>query len=132
MCQRGDVLGPGIDHRRELGDVGEVPQCLHAARGGTGADRHQNPRLVAHSPDPFHIGRGGDGPFDQRDVVRPGNHCGRCLNEVRDLHAVGHREQLILAVEQRELAPVTGGELPYGKGRAHHSSGTAINGSATS
>src|SRR5881394_1207774 len=42
-----------------------------------------------------------------------GQHLARGLQEVRDPHPVGDGQQLVLAVEQRELAAVAGGELPH-------------------
>ncbi len=59
----------------------------------------------------------------------------RRLEEVRDLDLAGEREQLVLAVEQRELAAVAGGELPDGERRLAglaHSSLTAISSSISS
>ena len=45
--ERRDVLGPRVDDRDELVDVGEVAQRLDAARGRAGADRDQRARLRA-------------------------------------------------------------------------------------
>jgi hypothetical protein len=57
------------------------------------------------------------------------------LEEVGDLDLAGEPEQLVFAVEERQLAAVAGCELPDGerrlRGRAH-SSLTAISGSITS
>ena len=53
-----------------------------------------------------------------------------------DLDLRGERKQLVLAVEQGELAAVAGGELPYREPRAlrrrHQSSRIASRGMATS
>ena len=50
----------------------------------------------------------------------PADHCAGRLGEGGDLHLVGEGEQLVLAVEQRQLATVAGGELPHGqRGSAH-------------
>ena len=46
----------------------------------------------------------------------------RGLEEVGDLELAGQREQLVLAVEEAELAAVAGGELPHGELRLAHSS----------
>src|SRR5690242_450746 len=52
-----------------------------------------------------------DRPLDERHVVRPLEHARRGLCEIGDLHGAGERQELVLAIEQRELATVAGGEF---------------------
>ena len=59
------------------------------------------------------------GPRDDR--------AGR-LGEGRDLHLLGQRQQLVLAVQQGQLASVAGGELPHREAWASHSSSTSRSG----
>ncbi len=79
------------------------------------------------------MGRG-DRALDDRDVVGPLDRCARRLEEVRDLNRFRDGEQLVLAVEQAELAAVAGGELPHGErrsGRGAHSSLIANHGASS-
>ena len=73
-------------------------------------------------------------PLDERQVVRPLGGRAPRLDEVGDLDLARELQQLVLAVEQGELAAVAGGELPYREarlaGRAH-SSLTASSGSSS-
>ena len=108
----GDVPGRCVDDREELLDVGEVAQRLDPPGRGAGADRDQRPRRAPHPPDAVGVGRRADRPLHQRQVVRPGGARAARLEEVGDLDLAGELEQLVLAVEQGELAPVAGGELP--------------------
>ncbi len=76
---------------------------------------------------------GRDRAFDEREVVGALDRPARRLEEVRDLDLAGEREQLVLAVEQRQLAAVARGELPDRELRlSGHSSRTSSQGSATS
>ena len=78
---------------------------------------------------------GGDRALDEREVVRALRRGAGRLEEVGDLDLAGQREQLVLAVEQRELAAVARGELPHGERRLRggaHSSCTAISRSSSS
>ena len=114
----GQVRRVRVDHGQELAHVGEVAQCLDPAARGARPDRDQRARCGAHLLDAFGVPGGGDRALHEADVVGPLHHRARGLREVGDLHPVGHREQVVLAVEQGELAAVAGGELPDGEGRA--------------
>ena len=59
-----------------------------------------------------------DRALHQRDVVRPLDHGPGGLGEVGDLDLTGQRDQLVLAVEQGQLAAVARGELPHRELRA--------------
>ena len=111
--ESGDVRGVRVHLGEELLDVGEVAQGLDAPAGRARADRHEDPRLPTDLLDALGVTRGGDRALDERHVVRtwPAGSCR--LREVRDVEDAGELEQLVLAVEQRELAPVAGGELPH-------------------
>ena len=81
---------------------------------------------------PLGVLGGRDRALDEREVVRPFDDAARRLEEVGDLDLAGEREQLVLAVEERELATVAGRELPHRELRpAAHSSRTASHGAAT-
>jgi hypothetical protein len=96
----------------EILDVAEVPERLDASRRGAGTDRHQDPGLGPHLPDPCGVLGRGDGPFDERQVVRSIDDRRGSLPEVGDLDRVRYGEELVLAVEHRELTAVAGGEFP--------------------
>ena len=82
---------------------------------------------AAHLLDPLGVVRGRDRALDEREVVRPLDDAARRLAEVGELDRARDREQLVLEVEQRELAAVAGGELPDGELRlGGHSSRTSI------
>ena len=59
---------------------------------------------------------GGDRALDQRHVVGAVDRGPRHLGEVGDAHGPGQGQQLVLAVEQAQLAAVARGELPHGQG----------------
>ena len=131
--ERGDELRRGVDEARELLDVGEVPQRLDAARSRAGTDRDERLRDAAHLLDPLRVVRRRDRALDDGEVVRPFDLGARRLEEGGDLHLAGDRQQLVLAVEQRQLAAVAGGELPDGELRpAVHSARTRSHGAAVS
>jgi hypothetical protein len=108
----GQVGRMGVDHREELPDVGEVAQRLDATAGRARPDRDQRARGGPHLLDPLGVTRGRDRSLDEADVVGALDHRPRGLREVRHLHPLGHCEQLVLAVEQGQLAAVAGRELP--------------------
>ncbi len=134
--ERADELGARVDERDPLLHVGEVPQRLDPAGRGAGADRDEQARLLANLVDPLDVVRRRHRSLDERDVVRAGELGARRLGEVGDLERAGDREQLVLAVEQGELAAVAGGELPHGelrfRGDGAHSSRTSISRSISS
>ncbi len=132
-CKRRDVLRRRVDDPQEIADVGEVAQRLDAAGRGAGADRDQVLRRAPHLPDPLGVVRRRDRALDERQVVGAFDRCARCFEEVRDLDLAGKRKELVLAVEQRELAAVARGELPDCQLRfAAHSSLTAWRGTISS
>jgi len=79
-------------------------------RAGTNGD--QAPRHCADLPNPLGIGLGGDRSLHERHVVGSRRRRAGHLGEVRDAHGAGEHQQLLLAIEQAQLAAVTGGELP--------------------
>ena len=130
--ERRDVARSRVDGRDEVVDVGEILQRLDPAGGGAGADRDEPLREGAHLLDPLRVVRVRHRALDERKVVRPLDAGDAGLEEVGDVDLAGEREQLVLAVEQRELAAVAGGELPDGEGRLRvHSSRTASRGSSS-
>ncbi len=106
-----DELGVSVDGPAELVDVAEVPERLDAARGRAGPDRDEDLRMRADLRDPLEVRRGRDRPLHEREVVRPREDPARRLPEVGDLDAVGDGEEVVLAVEERQLASVARGEL---------------------
>ena len=91
------------------------------------------PPAVAHAPmvtrildcsrislnAPF-VGGGGDRALHQRHVVGSADDRAGGFEEGGDLHLLGDREQFVLAVQQRQLAAVAGGELPHRQRRCAH------------
>ena len=118
--------GRGVDDPRELVHVGEVAQRLDPAGGRAGADRDERLRGAPDLLDPLGVVRRRDRALDEREVVRPVRHRARRLAEVGDVDRAGERQQLVLEVEQRELAAVAGGELPDGELRFAHNSRTSM------
>ena len=110
--ERADVLRVGVDDRAEAVDVATVAERLDTARGRAGADRDEQVRFPADLVDPLGVVRGGDRPLDERHVVRPGDHRRGGLREVGDRDSSGDGEQLVLAVQEAELAAVARRELP--------------------
>ena len=108
-----DELRLRVDDREELLDVAEVAQGLDAAGRRARADRHEPLRRGSHLADARRVCRGRDRALDEREVVRSGGVRAAGLEEVRQLHLAGQREQLVFAVEQRELATVARRELPH-------------------
>ena len=104
--ERRDELRRGVDEAGEVLDVGEVAQRLDPARGRAGADRDERLRHAAHLLDPLRVVRRRHRAFHDREVVRPLHLGAGRLGEGGDLHLAGDREQLVLAVEQGELAAV--------------------------
>ena len=135
--ERGDELGLGVDDREVLLDVGEVAQRLDAAGRRAGADGHQVPGDRPHLPDALDVVRRRHRALDEGQVEGPRPSRPARLEEVGDLDGAGHRQQLVLAVEQGELAAVARGELPDRQGgaarcRPRQRPRTASSGAATS
>jgi hypothetical protein len=86
--------------------VAEVAQRLDPAGGRARADRDQRLGLRTDLADPLGVVRRRDRALDQRQVERPGCGVRRRLGEVRDVDRAGDRQQLVLAVEQAELAAI--------------------------
>ncbi len=114
--QRADVLRGGVDGADELRHVLEVAQGLDTPCRGAGPDGDQKPRQSADLPDVFQVAGRRDAAFHQGDVVRPPHAGPGRLREVSDLHRTRHRQKLVFQVEQAQLAPVAGGELPDREG----------------
>ena len=112
-----DVLRRRVDGRDELAHVGEVraPGCRRRWR------RRRSSRAAvdcaAHLADPLRVVLGRDRSLDERQVVRALHRRAAAPRGSSDLDLAGEREQLVLAVEQGELAAVTRGELPDGERR---------------
>src|ERR1035437_555558 len=110
--ERRDVLGTRVHDCEELLHRGEVAQGLDAAGAGAGAYRDQVARRLPNGLHPLDILGRRDGPLDQREIVGSGDMSPRRLGKRRDVHRSRDGEKLVLAVEQRQLAAVAGGELP--------------------
>ncbi len=113
--ERVDVLRPRVHDPRELFHVPEIAERLDAARGRARTDGDEDPRLCPELTDPLGVVRRGDGPLDERDIVRTPEDRTRGLGEVHEADGLGEEEQLVLAIEQAELAAVAGGELEDGE-----------------
>ena len=109
--ERLDVLGVGVDRCPVRVVVGPVAQRLDAAVAGAGTDRHEQRRLAPQLLDLLRLVRGAHRALDQQDVVRAGRSERARLGELHDLEPVRERQQLVLEVEERELAAVTRGHL---------------------
>src|SRR6185369_6899219 len=96
----------------EVVDVAEVSERLDPARRRARADRDEHLRLAAHALYALGVVRRRDRPFDEREVVGAADDGARGLRKVRDLDLGGDGEQLVLAVEQAQLAAVARRELP--------------------
>src|SRR5450759_1198194 len=101
-----------VDDVRVLLHAREVLERLDAAGGGAGADRDQELRLLAHLLDPFDLLGRRDRALDERYVVGAGDLGASGLHEVGDLNTAEQREQLVLAVQERELTAIAGRKLP--------------------
>src|SRR5581483_5588892 len=115
-----------VDRGREGVEVAVVLERLDAAGGRAGADRDQGLRLLANLPDPRRVVLRRHRALDERHVVGALGGSAPSLEEVGDLDLARDGEQLVLAVEQRELAAVAGGELPDRERGLRHSSRTSI------
>src|SRR5262249_21192634 len=114
-----------------------VPQGLNAAGGCTGANSDQESAPPTHIPDLLKLLWRTDRTFHERQGKFSLQRFSRCLQEIGDLHGAGHVQQLILAIEETELAAVARGELEHtqpwswSQGGAH-ASRTSQNGRITS
>ena len=98
--------GMRIHDGGELAHVGEVPECLDPAGRGARSDGHHMAAEATNLANALDVVGRGDRTLDDREVVRPGEHSARSLEEIGDLNLPGHGQQLVLAVQQGELAPV--------------------------
>ena len=115
--ERRNVFRAGVDTSQVVFMIGPVLQRLNSASRGTGSNRHNCTRNSPHILNPLCIVRCRDRSFNQRDVVRAGFHATAGLREIRNLHGTCDRQQFILTVQQRQLAPIAGRELKHGKSR---------------
>jgi len=106
-----DVFGPRVDDAAVLLHVGEVLQRLDPSRRRARANRHESLRLRPDLLDPLRVVRRRHRPLDQGEVVGALEDRARSLSEVADVDRARDREELVLAVEDRELAAVARGEL---------------------
>ena len=106
------MLGARVDDPGERIDVVEVPQGLNAARGGASANRHEVLGIAADVLNSFDVCSGGDRALNEREVVGAGYPRAACFDEVGDLDPAGDRQQLVLAIQQRQLAAVARSKLP--------------------
>ena len=95
--------------------MAQFSQRLDSSGRGAGADGDQGLALLADLADPLGVVGGGDRALDQADVVGPGDLLRPGLQEVGDLDGVGHGQQLVLRVQQGELAAVARGKLEDGQ-----------------
>src|SRR5581483_2123118 len=132
--QRRDVVGVGVHGGDEVTDVCEVPERLDAAGGGAGADGDESLRRAADLVDALGGVWRRDRSLDENEVVRAFHGRTGRLEEVGDLDRARDCEELVLAVEQRQLAAVARRELPDGELRLllRHSSGTSSSGASSS
>src|SRR5512133_1612441 len=106
VAQRGDVLRAGVDGRHEFVDVGEVAQGLDAAGRGACADGDEPARAGADLADARGLLGGRHRPLDARQVVLTLDPFEAGLREIGDVELAAEREQLVLAVQERQLAAV--------------------------
>src|SRR5208337_4402825 len=107
-----DVFRMGVDCLNEIVNVLEVAQGLDAAGAGAGAEGHQVFGVPAYLFNEFGIVGGGDGAVHQGQVVGALAHGPGGLDEKGQFHLVGDGQQLVFAVQERQLAAVAGGEFP--------------------
>jgi len=124
--QRLDVLGLRIDDGQEFVDVLPVAQGLNPPCGGARPDGHHCLRHLSYAHDPLRVVRRGDGALHQREVIRPIDLAAGGLGEIGDLDGAGNLQEVVLGVEESQLATVARGEFPHGESRFEraHSSGT--------
>src|SRR5581483_8946019 len=84
-----------------------------------GADRDQVAALFADADDAARVGGSGDTPLDERDIVRTGQGPAARLGEVGKVDLSGEAQQLVLGVQELQLAAVAGRKLEYGDARLH-------------
>ena len=118
--------------------VEPVADRLDASRGRARTDRDEACVVRAQADDLLGLLRRADRALDEQHVERAGRAARRRLGELDDVEALGDREQLVLEVEEGQLAAVARGELddadprPVGRrargsrrggpdGRVHHS-----------
>src|SRR6266568_6774643 len=110
--QHVNVLRRRVDNRDELFDILEVAQGLDTASRSARADGNEVLRSASYDMNALGIVWRGDGTLNKREIVWPIDHGARGLEEVGDLDFTGHRQQLVFAVQQAQLAPIAGREFP--------------------
>jgi hypothetical protein len=109
--QRCDPLGVRVDAQPERVVVAPVAERLDPARRRAGTDGDEEACPAAELDDPLQVGRLRDGAFHEQDVIGSRRASGRGLRKVHDVEMLDDGEQLVLEVEERELAAVARGEL---------------------
>ncbi len=123
--------------------VGEVAQRLDTAAGRAGTDRDEGRRLAAQLGDLARLLGRADRALDEEDVERTRRSPRGRLGELDDVDPIGDRQEVVLEVEQRQLASVAGGELDdadarspprcrAGDGRHEHQRPSTVNVSPSS
>src|SRR6185369_9036321 len=91
---------------------------LDAARGRAGADRDEGLRHRAQADDLDRLLWRRDGALDEQDVERSGGAFRGGFRELCELEPIRERQQVVLEVEDRQLAAVARGELDDADPRA--------------
>ena len=126
--QRLDELGSRIDGRRPRSMVGPVADGLDPAGGRAGADRDERRRLAAQAEQLLELLVRADRALDEEDVERSGRAARGRLREFDDVEPLGDREQVVLEVEDGQLAAVARGELDDTDARPARSGPAALEG----
>src|SRR5690349_18095554 len=122
--ERRDPLGAGVDAGTPRRLVGRVAQRLDAAGGRAGPDGDERPCSGAERHDLGGLLLGAHGALDEEDVVGAVRAGRPRLGELDDVEAAEDREQLVLEVQEGQLASVAGRELHHPDARpgggVHH------------
>ena len=126
-----DVVGDGRRHRERRDELrlrvdgggprpvlGPVADGLDAAGRRAGTDGHQGGRLAAQAEQLLELLLGADRALDEQDVERAGRAARGRLGKLDDVEPLGDREELVLEVEDGQLAAVARGELDDADARA--------------
>src|SRR5579884_3199878 len=116
-CRRTEcinVLWTGIDDPDEFFDISVVAQRLNPTRSRAGTDCHKVFRRTPYQSDSLYIVRGSDRSLNKGYIIWPLYDCARSLRKVRDVDFTCYGQNLVFAIQKRQLAAVTGSELPHG------------------
>ena len=116
-CRRTEcinILWTGIDDPDEFFDVFEIAQGLNSTRSRTGTDCHKVFRDTPHASNSLHIMGGSDRSLDKRYVIWSLYDCTGRLRKVGDFDFTCQSQNLIFTIQKRQLAAITGSELPHG------------------